>query len=324
MIDARGPRYVNRWGFQGSPQPFICRDLTAYCFVLKGALSNIQDLCRRYLREPANGEVEYRALSPYLILTFTRTPALAAVNPPYNALGRYPEIEAAFWVLTAVVKREAGLEVAERLAWFNPYMMVDNPLALSDGREIYGYPKEYGWFELPDTPKQSEHVALDVLATARFGPDAIGMRQRLLEMNRTDGGKAAETLRALTTVEDVTRMVADVMLHDPGLVPGLSLAEDLLDSVLHHRGRQVFLKQFYDVADGDRACYQAIVEAPVQVVAFRQAGILPGEYRLTLHDLDTHPVRTDLGLQDGQSAVLGYWMDFDFTLETGSTIWKAP
>jgi len=52
MPDINRPRYVNRWGFNGSPQPFAAKRVTSSCFVLEGKLSHLEDLCHRFFAEP--------------------------------------------------------------------------------------------------------------------------------------------------------------------------------------------------------------------------------------------------------------------------------
>jgi hypothetical protein len=85
----------------------------------------------------------------------------------------------------------------------------------------------------------------------------------------------------------------------------------------------VFLKQFPAVEDGERACYQAVVEAPLRVTTFRGARFLPGSYQFRLFRCDSHPLDEDLGLNETQTPALCYWLDFDGTLEYGRTIWEA-
>ena len=87
----------------------------------------------------------------------------------------------------------------------------------------------------------------------------------------------------------------------------------------------VFLKQFRDIADTRRACYQAVVEAPIHIQTFRQGGILPDAYTLSVHSLESHPLAQALGLKlnDGkQSAALGVWMQVDFSIDVGKEIWR--
>ena len=51
----------------------------------------------------------------------------------------------------------------------------------------------------------------------------------------------------------------DVVLAD------LTLTSGLIDDLFAGRMTQIFLKQFRETADGTRACYQALVEAPIQI-----------------------------------------------------------
>ena len=48
---------------------------------------------------------------------------------------------------------------------------------------------------------------------------------------------------------------------------GAGLAAQFVDLLRNRQYPLVFLKQFRDVADSSRACYQAVAEAPVQIGA---------------------------------------------------------
>ena len=61
------------------------------------------------------------------------------------------------------------------------------------------------------------------------------------------------------------------------------------------------LKQFRDIAQSDRACYQAITDAPMKIVDFHAGGLL-GEYVVNLGGLASEPIRQDLGLPPGPIA----------------------
>ncbi len=83
----------------------------------------------------------------------------------------------------------------------------------------------------------------------------------------------------------------------------------------------IFLKQFRDHADGNLACYQAVVEALVRVGAFRSAGWLPGTYEVAIESYASHPIVADLGLGSGKPPVVAAaYLDFDFTMEDGKVV----
>ena len=56
---------------------------------------------------------------------------------------------------------------------------------------------------------------------------------------------------------------------------------------------------------------QAIVETPAHVVGFRSGGFLAGDFDFVLHDLASHPLAADLGLEVGTTPVsLAFWMKY--------------
>jgi len=85
-----------------------------------------------------------------------------------------------------------------------------------------------------------------------------------------------------------------------------------------------FLRQFRDVAEPDRACYQAIIEAACDLTAWRGGGFLE-EHVLTIRDCASHPLARDLGLAPGPIETgFGFWADFDFDIGAGKELWRAP
>lgn len=104
-------------------------------------------------------------------------------------------------------------------------------------------------------------------------------------------------------------------------------AGDLLAGVVP----MVFLKQFRDIADPSRACYQAIVEAAVRRVGpVRGGGVLKRRYELAVHDHPGFPLASRLGLagrRAGGEVVVPVptplWLEFDYVLDTGRVAWQA-
>ncbi len=78
---------------------------------------------------------------------------------------------------------------------------------------------------------------------------------------------------------------------------------------------QLFLKQFRDAEDGTRACYQAVVEAPVKVL--RVSNKLVGrDADVTIHHLDSHPIGQELGVTS-QRAQIVFDAELDMVVEHG-------
>jgi hypothetical protein len=102
---------------------------------------------------------------------------------------------------------------------------------------------------------------------------------------------------------------AEVVLGDIQLTTGL------IGDLLAGRVGQVFLKQFRDATDGTRACYQAVVEAPVQIRRVESA-VSARDWSIKVHPLDSHPIGDELGVRD-QSAEIAFDIEIDFVVEAG-------
>jgi hypothetical protein len=326
------PRYVDRWGYQASPQPFVGRQIRAYSFIVDGDIDRIQDLLDRYLVRPSGGAVEYQAVSSHVVVAFMQARSLAPMSPPFSQIGWMEENEVSIWVMAAPMERHLGIGFGEGVHWFNPYIFLDNGLAIAYGREIYGFPKEIGWPEIPDDPATARQLTLDALAFDRFDPNTQGRRQRVLEVTRTAEPESGEATRAWDRIEHAANEFGRFLATArPGgassdvrmPVPGISFLADVAGDVAHRRGHMIFLKQFYDAAEGGRACYQAIVRAPMTVTAFRRGMQLPGRYEVAFSPLESHPIARDLGLTSRQPSLLSWWLDFDFEIGPGEVIWKA-
>ena len=92
--------------------------------------------------------------------------------------------------------------------------------------------------------------------------------------------------------------------------------------------RVVFLKQFRDVECPTKACYQAVVEANINVVALHGANLREtAGQTVTVHQYDSHPLAHDL-LGASATTTLpceaAFTVDLDFVIDTGVEVWRAP
>jgi hypothetical protein len=236
--------------------------------------------------------------------------------------------ELLFWILTRVEKREGNQFVFDRFVWFIPYIFVgDSAPAMATGREVYGIPKDWGWFDCTFSGK----LTLDTLVFTK-GKEQEASRKTVLEIQPLDTPwdlrdwlDLADEIRE-EIVEEGTRPVFE-------RIKVLSrLKEDILNKTID----MVCLKQFRHVTYGDRACYQAIIEAPYATSKFETLpSLIFKDYQVSIRDYYSHPMVSDLGLKgenfkekDGvggikQKALLAFQFTFDFSLEKGEVIWKA-
>lgn len=319
--------YVNPLGLKGSPQPFVCQNMNLYGFILEGDIAQLGALCDHWFNTPAGGQVRYVPLSRYVMLSFANLQRLYSQNPPFKDTFWMPEQEVSFWVLVAAVHRESSVWVADRLAWFNPYMFVDNPVAMIAGREVYGIPKQFGWFRMPVSgPPEDADFSLEAIGVTQFSADAEARRMPLLEVTHrgTMEGAQADKWESIEAAFEAIRLLT--IGTEEIVLPGPDLVVNLIEGLIHREVQMVMLKQFPDIANGEYTAYQAIVEAPVTVTHYRGGQPIPAQYDLQLHPAASYPFATDLGLKlvDGRmQPKLAFWLNYDFELGTGREVWRA-
>jgi len=337
------PPYVEYGALATAPGPLECERARIYCFFVRADRARVQQLCDRVFRTPSGGALRYHvpAAAP-VILTFGVLGGLRSQHPLHAGHGSALESEAAIWIPTVAQRWDAGAYLSDHLAIFMPYIWVDDPVAFASGREVYGFPKTQGWMRnlgdprsgagsgvAPDPP---EELHLDVYGTRDYAPSAVLGRQRLLTVRHTGGAagyaggggafsRAAAQVAELAALLDpfrpggVERRLAGVRAMAGGV------RELMAEQVVHH----VFLKQVRDVADGEQAALQQVVEARSSVtprsLRWRR---LSGAYELAVEPLDSQPLYDDLGLEPTQTTRLAFAAEFGFRMEPGEVVWPRP
>jgi Acetoacetate decarboxylase (ADC) len=325
MTPSERALFVPRGGEQVFSQPLELRQVRFTSFLFHADTAALQAVCDRYLNGPSGGALHYRPLLPRILLGVADVGRVFPIDSPDEKKGFVSEIDIAIWMPVVRFSKHLGISFTEQIAWFLPYVFVDNAWACAAGREVYGFPKEMGTFQVPRRTTDPALITVDTLAIERFGPDAQAQVQRLLEVRRIDAEPVGHPHQTWDQIEEVFEDFLHVLLGSGGVsLPGLGLLAQAFQFVGQREVPLVFLRQFRDVVDGRRVCYQAIVEAMTRVVQFRAAGKLPGDYRLTINALDSHPVAQELGLSGQGQETLGAWyVDFDFKLENGRELWRA-
>jgi hypothetical protein len=203
---------------------------------------------------------------------------------------------------------------------------VDNTAAVSTGREIYGFPKEQGVLRFPGDAGAGGKFSVDTLVIKRFGADSRAEVGRLVTVESLSERAAVAGADPWSSVgegfEELGARIAGGLLSgvDRAMAKGAAVSRRLVASYLNREMHLVFLKQFRDVRDPSRACYQAVIEAPMVVDAWRGGGFLP-VHQVTIEKADSHPIVEELGLSGGVvKSVAGMWLTYDFTVDRGSVI----
>ena len=102
---------------------------------------------------------------------FTHVDRLTSAEPA-QGWAAYGDI--AMWV--PVIDRQG---ILPSFKMYPVYMVVDNGSTMATGREIYGFPKEMGWFLEPQIPEFIGDLAVDVTGYQTDSPTKQSIRSRL-------------------------------------------------------------------------------------------------------------------------------------------------
>jgi uncharacterized protein with NAD-binding domain and iron-sulfur cluster len=317
------PAYVEYGGRATAPGPFLSLKGRLRSFVLEGDEHRIADLVRRMLDEPAGPQVAYRAIGSKVLLMVGGFERVSSMASPFDRWGTVSEIMAAFWIPVIAGRDLGDVFLAERLGLGAPYVFVDNPMSYLGGRETYGYAKTMGRFDPPDGVGGRQRIEA---FGGDFGRDEGAAWRLFLDIAATGVEEASpDPADRVEGPAALVRHLAPQLLERNAegevVLPGVRLATSLLDDMLEGRIRQVFLKQFRDAARGTRACYQSVVEAPIDVkrVSIRRSR---RDWDVTIRPLDSHPIDQEMGISS-QRAVLALDGELDMVVETGVEIGRV-
>jgi hypothetical protein len=297
--------------------PYLQKDVNLGAFVFRADVSTLMRLCDQTLNSSAASPYTYIPLTSTVILVYADM-LVSSLDERDTQVGFIPETEIGFWMLTVAMKKTSNGNVPHHLAWFLPFLFVDESNSIATGREVYGFNKQAGEFVKPQDITAPQ-LAADVLGFEKFSPLSIAQKTRLLELNAATAETTQSTWNDWTSAQ--TELMSSFLLDiRPDLASGM--AEFLAHAVTDHIPL-VFLKQFRDGTDSRKACCKSIIEAPLKIKEFYAGAVFSHQYNLTINHLDSHPLGQVLGLKDQQTSTLSAWMKVDFVLEHGIEVWTA-
>ncbi len=309
------PDYAdNGLGFPVFRAPYLQKDARLAAFLFNADIESLTTLCDKTLNASESFLYKYIPVSSSLMLVYADM--LVSSHDERDAqVGLIPETEVSFWALTIAMQKTQSGYVPHHLAWFLPYLLVDEGNAIATGREVFGFNKQLAQFQKPQEI-QSPQFSADVLGFKQFGADLIAQKERLLEL------KSSSLENLFQPVDDFASLknsLANEILKSMRTDVGGGLVE-IAAHFVNDNIPLVFLKQFRDAQNSHKACYQKIIEAPLQVETFHEGGIFFEQYILNVASLASHPMAQNLGLSAEQKSTLGAWMKVDFVLGHGVEI----
>jgi len=305
------PDYAdNGPGFPVFRGPYLQKDARLAAFLFNADTERLTTLCDQTLNVSESFNYKYVPITSSVMLVFADM-LVSSRDERDKQVGLIPETEVSFWVLTVAMQKTENGYAPHHLAWHLPYLLVDEGNAIATGREVFGFNKLAAHFQKPGQIQKPEFTA-DVLGFKQFGADSIAQRERLLELS-----SSLADLTRPGDLDSIKNSMGAELIKNMRTNLGGGLVEFAARFINNHIPL-VFLKQFRDAQNTQKACYQRLIEAPLKVETFFEGGIFLKPYTLNIVSLASHPLAQNLGLKAAeQKSTLGAWMQVDFVLGNG-------
>ena len=293
--------------------PLELKNAQMFGFWVEGTLAALQASVDASLNRCTQGKMQFKVLTPFVMLTFTNVAHANSQFPADAAKGWGQETDIITWVMVGQVP--AGGTEIEHVYFYPMHIWVNDAMALINGRELFGYPKYECTYTMPAAVGEPLAFTLAAKGFQPFAPGTELALHPLLEVNGTAAPRPiAGWMQWLTEMLTFLRSLPGFWQFGEG-------AWAQLLAMLHSpKVDQLFLKQFPDTA-GERAVYQAIVTAPAAVQQVHSVHLFDDAATLNLHAFDSFPLNRSLGWTLGtQPALMPFAVNFDFVVSAGEEL----
>lgn len=314
-------RFVELPGNTVARLPYVATNALMHAMIFDSPQHVLQRVCDRVLNHPAGGRQRYQVMAPYVLYTALYAERMHSGDPLDKSKGYVAESDIGFWIL--VMGGEPDRPTAWEPFWLPVYLFVDRASALNAGREVFGYPKNFGQFVFPGASRDGD-AAVEVRTEhyPAFGPDQPSQIAPLFALEPVPATAALSATEGIG--EWSMRFAERLGLKGVAKRAELAATQDPCEMLPMGYMPMIFLKQFRDLEQPARACYQAITAVKAVMAECREGKPLESAYRLRLHKSDSHPIAEDLGLSDGQATAAGLpsaaQIRIDFNVGFGSVL----
>jgi hypothetical protein len=366
MIPENLPDYVERGGRQVWRPPYSAKRAELFGFVLDAERSAIDTLLHHDLAEPSGGAVEYRCAHPSVVVVFAKIDSLTSTDEPDSRRGYLSELEVSVWCLAADVAVANRLLWYLPYVFVTPGQAVASGREVFGypkqmGSFPAGFPEAL--WNGGDTVVEAEAIDPFGPGTAATLRPMIGAERAATDTGDAGvTGQGAEAFNAVRGHFEQNIAVDAQIPFGPAPQPSAVItpksspppspisratvpawaARRVLDTL---SGRELagapadlvadlvanpnllFLKQFRDACCPTKACYQAILEAPLSVrpLTASYRSLDPELFEITIQDWASHPIATDVGVDAGTplEPTHAFRAELDFDIQLGFEVWRA-
>jgi hypothetical protein len=325
--EVSNPAYIDYSNDYIIPIPGAGDDTYLYCFPIDGTYQNMLNVVDQRLNfSPLNQKVRYFPLSEKMLLVFSDIKKGYTLDPNYKKYGFLEEKALQIFMPIVECTPDANKNwVAQRILFFIPYIFIDQPFSLSIGREVFGFEKSLANFEMPDSPATANNFQLNAFGFKNFdklNPE-FGKYHPLINSKKTDEKIEEGEWKTHNDAWEHIKQHLDTKKQNSEFSIGLPFIIHELKDLFHKTLPMIFLKQFRDIADPSKACYQAIVEGNGIADAFLGGWFLGHEYEITIEDVASFPIKEDLGLPDKILVSHPFWVHSNLRFDLGKVLWKS-
>ena len=310
-------------GLLNFPQPFSITNSLMMSFLFQSDLKSLQTVCDKWLNIPTGNELNYIPISSMILVTFSNNGQSGPTTEPYVDWGTVAYQEVILSMFVARVNKEGEVWIIENVSTLVPYIFVTEGIVMGSGREVYGMPKTLGWVEMPYTTTDNMNTfSLKTIGTPLFKKGQQFSKDVIFSINET-----SEISPPLSTdwkdLEEASAALKKIIFGEGHIdLPGINLIIEIAELFMKKELPFTSLRQLRSISSADEAAYKEVVDFSAKATSFNGGGVLKGTYFLTLPEQALFPIAEDLGLKDGQPALAGFWINWDFIFENGTEIWS--
>lgn len=306
------PKYIEYGGLQVLSPPYKLEGVSARVLPIKANPEKLQSAVDRLLNPAARDGVRFYALGDLLLVQLGYIDRNSSIRGPDRHLGYGSETSATISIPVVRGEMRQGTFVPIDLGVFVAYIFVDNTLSLASGREVYGYPKELGFFSHTGASYEPDSSVVETMAWTRHGNQAKLTRTKVLEVRHS--GRAGPT-KWNSTTELMGSLLSVVLGREGVLRHGLSMS--LLKSMAKAELSMFNVRQIRSLEDPTIALHQSVTRSVFSVSAIEGSGLIEGDHLVELFSYPSHPFADDFGIDPGaQRALSPVWVKFDAILDT--------
>jgi hypothetical protein len=307
------PQFIELPGSSTYRHPFPLNGMNSQALLLHASYEQLVKTTDNWLNSVPGSEYRYVPLLPFVICNPVWINQITW-TPPGQGWLRESDFNFGYYV--ACFK---GLEL-QHIAIAQAYLMVDNPLTLTTGREIFGYRKVLGQMEYAAGTYQPVAGSTWVYKTET--PDTELELAEVARIIAPPGWPSATRAAEWDDLKQLVELAAGDLVFD-ALVAVKHLTEMFRSGNLP----VVYLLQLRDVQDPTSAAFQALVESPMQINKLHSAWFLPPGFKVKLTDYPSYPLISDLGIRVDDNGVaevaLGFQTYWDAVLQPGTFLAMA-